>query len=69
MALGKILVLFVGFTLPRSNEECTQDFLDMFANLDLSLITDELGGCPSLDDVIHEGAGEVSRSLHPISVQ
>jgi len=68
MVFGKILVLLVCFALPCSNKESTQDFLDAFADLDLSSITNELGGCASLSDVIHEGAGEVSRGFHPICI-
>jgi len=68
VVLGKILVLLVGFTLPCSNKESAQDFLDTFADLNLSSIANELGRCTSLSDVIHEGAGEVSRGFHPISI-
>jgi len=67
-AFGKILVLLVCLTLPCSNKESMQNFLDTFANLNLSSIADELGGCTLLSDVIHEGAGEVSRGLHPVGV-
>jgi len=55
--------------LPCPNKEGTQDFFDTVANFNLSSIADELGGCTSLNDVIHEGAGEVSRGLHPIVIR
>jgi len=69
MAFGKILVLLVSFALPCSNKQGMKDFLDAFTDLYLSSIANELGGCTSLHDVIHEGAGEVSGSLHPIGIQ
>jgi len=68
-ALCKILVLLIGFTLPCPNKEGTQDFFDTVANFSLRMIADELGRCTSLSDVIHKGAGEVSRGLHPIGIQ
>jgi len=65
MAFSKILVLLVCFALPCSYEEGTQNFFDVLANLNLSSIANELGGCTSLGDVIHEGAGEVSGVFIP----
>jgi len=64
----KILVLLVGLALPCPNKEGTRDFFDTVANFNLSSIADELGGCASLGDVIHEGAGEVSRGFHTIRI-
>jgi len=68
MAFGKILVLLICFTLPCFDKESMQNFLDAFADLNLSSITNELGRCTSLSDVIHEGTGEVSRGFHPIYI-
>ncbi len=52
MLFSWILVLLMGLTLPAANKNCTKNVLDLFADFNLSMITDELVGCTMFTDVI-----------------
>ena len=68
LALSRVLVLLVRFTLPISNDERAKDVLNTATDLDLCTITDKLGGGSTMTDNILEDIDECLFCLQGINI-
>jgi hypothetical protein len=67
-SLKRILMLLVGFTLPRWYKESPKYLGDLLADLDRSTIAYQLGGSSMVGDVISKSTRELSSQFHTIAV-
>jgi len=68
LALTKILMLVVWFTLPICNAICTQDFLDLVAYFNLCVVADKLGQCSPCLNLILQSIDELPISFDGVNI-
>jgi hypothetical protein len=61
-------MMLVGFALPIANTECLQNIQDPVANLDLSAVTDQFGGCTTATHFVKKDVDKLAVSFHAICV-
>ena len=69
MTFKWVLVLLMRFALPGWDEQSPEDFEDFLADLDGSMITDQFGRGSSVNDVVGQSPGKLSRGLHSVTIQ
>jgi len=63
-----VLVLVVWFRLPVSNAVCTQDLLDLIADFNLSMVTDQFGWVSPFLNLIFQHVEELPVGIHRVYI-
>ena len=65
---SKVLMLVMQLALPIVDAVSVQDFFDLVANLNLSMITDKLSWCSSCLDLLFQSVDELPVSFNGINI-